>query len=74
MTNLSEDVRDDDVKELFRPFGHVSRVYLSKDRETGLCRGFAFVTFAMQSDAQRALEAIDGYGYDNLILHVEWSK
>ncbi|KAI8054534.1 eukaryotic translation initiation factor 3 subunit G-domain-containing protein [Syncephalis plumigaleata] len=74
VTNLSEDVQDDDVKELFRPFGPISRVYLSKDRETGLCRGFAFVTFMGRSDAQRALEAINGYGYDNLILRVEWSK
>ncbi|KAI9599179.1 eukaryotic translation initiation factor 3 subunit G-domain-containing protein [Syncephalis fuscata] len=74
VTNLSEDVQDEDVKELFRPFGPINRVFLSKDRETGLCRGFAFVTFMGRSDAQRALEAINGYGYDNLILRVEWAK
>ncbi|RKP28158.1 eukaryotic translation initiation factor 3 subunit G-domain-containing protein [Syncephalis pseudoplumigaleata] len=74
VTNLSEDVQDDDVRELFRSFGPISRIYVSKDRDTGLCRGFAFVTFLGRSDAQRALEAINGYGYDNLILCVEWAK
>lgn len=32
-------------QELFRPFGHVQRIYLAVDRATGESRGFAFVTF-----------------------------
>lgn len=34
-----------DLQELFRPFGHVSRVFLAVDRETGENRGFAFVNY-----------------------------
>ncbi|KAG0225083.1 translation initiation factor eIF3 subunit g [Actinomortierella wolfii] len=74
VTNLSEDVTEPDVYELFNRFGHISRVFLARDRETNVCKGFAFVSFTMREDAQRALEAIDGRGYDNLILHVEWAK
>ncbi|KAF9273087.1 translation initiation factor eIF3 subunit g [Mortierella alpina] len=74
VTNLSEDVTEGDVSELFNRFGHISRVFLARDRETNVCKGFAFVSFTMREDAQRALEAIDGRGYDNLILRVEWAK
>ncbi|KAJ3168800.1 translation initiation factor eIF3 subunit g [Geranomyces variabilis] len=48
--------------------------FVSRDRETNVCKGFAFVSFYQKDDAQRALENLDGFGYDNLILHVEWAK
>lgn len=35
VTNLSEDVRDSDLQELFRPFGTIARIYLAKDKSTG---------------------------------------
>ena len=45
VTNLSEDTREQDLQELFRPFGSISRIYVAFDRETGLSRGFAFINF-----------------------------
>ncbi|KAG0003507.1 translation initiation factor eIF3 subunit g [Entomortierella chlamydospora] len=74
VTNLSEDATEPDVLQLFNRFGHITRVFLAKDRETNVCKGFAFVSFTMREDAQRALDAIDGRGYDNLILRVEWAR
>jgi translation initiation factor 3 subunit G len=74
VTNLSEDTRDNDVYDLFKPFGTLARVFLSRDKETGRCKGFAFVSFHHKDEAERALLAIDGHGYDNLILRVEWAK
>lgn len=73
VTNLSEDTREADLQELFRPFGAISRVYVAFNRETGESRGFAFVNFLAREDAQRAINKLDGYGYDNLILRVEWA-
>lgn len=35
VTNLSEDTRETDLQELFRPFGAISRIYLAKDKNTG---------------------------------------
>lgn len=35
VTNLSEDTRETDLQELFRPFGSISRIYLAKDKTTG---------------------------------------
>ena len=72
--NLSDYTTEEDLKELFRPFGPISRVYLVKDRVTQQPRGFAFVTFHERADAARALEKLSGHGYDHLILHLEWSN
>lgn len=68
VTNLSEDTREPDLLELFRPFGAVSRVYVAVDQKTGISRGFGFVNFVNKEDAQRAINKLNGYGYDNLIL------
>lgn len=73
VTNLSEDTREQDLQELFSPFGSISRIYVAFDRETGLSRGFAFINFVNRDDAIRAINKLDGYGYDNLILRVEWA-
>ncbi|KAJ3075153.1 translation initiation factor eIF3 subunit g, partial [Quaeritorhiza haematococci] len=73
ITNLSEDVTEQDVKDLVGRFGHTSRVYVARDKETNTCKGFAFVSFYNRDDAEKALNALNGYGYDNLILHVEWA-
>ena len=73
VTNLSEDTREADLQELFRPFGAVTRIYVAFNRETGESRGFAFINFVNRDDAQRAINKLDGYGYDNLILRVEWA-
>lgn len=73
VTNLSEDTREPDLLELFRTFGPVSRVYVAIDQKTGVSRGFGFVNFVSKEDAERAIMKLNGYGYDNLILHVEWA-
>ncbi|KAL6183178.1 hypothetical protein ACLB2K_044589 [Fragaria x ananassa] len=74
VTNLSEDIREADLRELFEPFGgEVSRVYVALDKETQVSRGFGFVNFVRREDGQKAINKLNGYGYDNLILSVEWA-
>lgn len=74
VTNISTDTRDGDLQDLFRTFGPVSRIYLAKDRETLASRGFAFISFVYREDAERAMNALQGFGYDHLILKLEWAK
>ncbi|NXK01111.1 EIF3G factor, partial [Corythaixoides concolor] len=74
VTNLSEDTRETDLQELFRPFGSISRIYLAKDKTTGQSKGFAFISFHRREDAARAIAGVSGFGYDHLILNVEWAK
>lgn len=74
VSNLSDDTGEEDLQLLFRPFGAVSRVYLARDRNTHESRGFAFVNFIRREDAANAMEKLSGYGYDHLILQIEWAK
>ncbi|CAN6874735.1 unnamed protein product [Brassica oleracea] len=45
VTNLSEDTREQDLMELFHPFGAVTRSYVAFDKNTNVSRGFGFVNF-----------------------------
>jgi len=71
---LSEDVKDADLRELFRRFGPIQRIYLAKDRETHQSRGFAFINFFNRDEAAKAIQTLNGHGYDHLILSVTWAN
>lgn len=43
-------------------------------QSTGHCKGFAYVHFKFRADAAKAIQKLNGHGYDHLILNVEWSK
>ncbi|KAI8873215.1 translation initiation factor 3, RNA-binding subunit [Ramicandelaber brevisporus] len=73
ISNLSDDVTEDDIRALCRPFGEVVRVFVPKGRTTGLGRGFAFVTFADRSIAERCIARLDGHGYDSRIIRASFS-
>lgn len=74
ISNLSESTTDADLDELVKPFGAIQKQYLAKDRQTNLCKGFAYVHFKYRAEAARAIATLNGYGYDHLILNVDWSK
>lgn len=74
VSNLPEEATETDLQELFKPFGRVSRVFLAKDKTKQISRGFAFVTFSNKDEAQRAIWGVNDYGYNHLILKVEWAK
>ena len=42
VTNLSEDTRESDLMELFRPFGPISRIFLAKDKQTNQSKVISF--------------------------------
>lgn len=74
VTNISEETTEADLQQLFQKFGRISRVYLAKDKETLQSRGFAFVSFVHVQDAANAMEKLQGYGFDHLILKLEWAR
>lgn len=74
ISNLSESMTEADLEELVKKFGPHNKMYLARDKNTGLCKGFAYVHFKLRKDAAAAIELLNGHGYDHLILNVEWSK
>ncbi|KAI1490802.1 eukaryotic translation initiation factor 3 subunit-like protein [Biscogniauxia mediterranea] len=74
VTNVSEMAEEGELRDMFERFGRVTRVFLAKDRETGLAKGFAFISFADRGDAVKACSKMDGYGFKHLILRVEFAK
>ena len=74
VSNLSENTQEGDLQDLFKPFGRIARTYLAKDKVTGECKGFAFINYYKKDDAKKAITALNGFGYDHLILNVEWAK
>lgn len=73
VNNLSEDVNQGDLQDLFGAFGNVARVYLAQD-ENRKSKGFAFITYNRREHAELAIQKLNGHGYDNLILQVQWAK
>ncbi|MDB6096766.1 MAG: glycine-rich RNA-binding protein 4, mitochondrial-like [Francisellaceae bacterium] len=57
--NLSFQTTEEELQEAFKPFGNVTAVKLPVDRDTKRPRGFGFVTFESDAEAEKAL-ALDG--------------
>jgi translation initiation factor 3 subunit G len=71
---VSELAEEQELRDMFERFGRVTRVFLAKDRDTGLAKGFAFISFADRTDAVKACAKMDGFGFKHLILRVEFAK
>ncbi len=58
--NLPFRAEQEDVAELFIPFGEVTTCSLPLERDTGRKRGFAFVEMADEAMEAKAIEALQG--------------
>ena len=58
--NLSYEINQEDLNEVFSEYGTIKRVHIPTDRETGRVRGFAFVEMEAEADEDKAIEALDG--------------
>ena len=58
--NLPFRAEQEDVAELFAPFGEVSSCSLPLERDTGRKRGFAFVEMGDEAAEAKAVEALQG--------------
>ncbi|MFN0278395.1 MAG: RNA recognition motif domain-containing protein [Pyrinomonadaceae bacterium] len=72
--NLSWNVSNQDLLELFGGVGPVASANIIEDRETGRSRGFGFVEMENQADGQTAIEQINGKEVDGRALKVNEAK
>jgi RNA recognition motif-containing protein len=72
--NLSYEVTQEDLSEIFAEYGTVNRVQLPTDRETGRLRGFAFVEMGTEAEETAAIDALDGAEWMGRDLKVNKAK
>jgi len=55
---FAPDVTEEDLREVFEPFGQVSDVKIIKDKYAGASRGFAFIEMPSKQEAQEAINGV----------------
>jgi len=72
--NLSFETTDAGLRAAFEAHGEVVRAEVVMDRDTGRARGFGFVEMPSDSEAQAAMEALNGSQLDGRTLNVDQAR
>lgn len=72
--NLSKSTTEAEINTLFTNAGTVSTVDLVKDRDSGLSKGFAFVTMTDQVEADKAISMYNAYSLAGNEIKVNVAK
>lgn len=62
--NLSYDVKDSQLEELFTQAGTVEEAVVITDRNSGRSKGFGFVEMSTDEEAAKAIEMFNGKEHD----------
>ncbi|MHC1742963.1 MAG: RNA recognition motif domain-containing protein [Syntrophobacteraceae bacterium] len=58
--NLAYNVTEEDLKSIFSEYGEVASVNIVKERFSGQSKGFGFVEMPNNSEADKAIKALNG--------------
>ncbi|HVF10758.1 MAG TPA: RNA-binding protein [Abditibacteriaceae bacterium] len=72
--NLSYDVQNSDLEQLFAQHGTVQSADVIMDRDSGQSKGFGFVEMATDAEATAAIAALNGYDYQGRSLNVNEAR
>ena len=72
--NLPYTFRDEQVTQLFAPYGEVGEAHVIMDRDTGQSKGFAFVDMASDEAARRAIAELNGVQVGERTLKVSEAR
>ena len=69
--NLSYDVTDDKLKDHFSQAGSVVSATVITDRDSGRSKGFGFVEFCNEEEAQKAIEMFNEQEFEgrNIVVN-----
>jgi len=68
--NLTEHMTEETLKQSFEAFGEVESVRIIKNRFDGRSKGFAFVEMPSNSEADKAIKALNGNMVDKKLIKV----
>ena len=57
--NLARDTTEQEMKNLFEPFGDVQSCTIVIDKSTGVSKGFGFVEMPKSGDAKAAIKSLN---------------
>jgi len=72
--NLSRELSEDELRKAFEAFGQVTSINIIKDRYSGESRGFGFVEMATKSEAQAAINGLNGTSLGERTLSVSEAR
>ena len=72
--NLPYSTAEAELEELFMQAGEVTSAVIIMDRDTGRSRGFGFVEFATEADAQEAIQKLNGVEFGGRTLRVDVAR
>ncbi|ABF39256.1 RNA-binding protein, RNP-1 [Candidatus Koribacter versatilis Ellin345] len=72
--NFAFTATEDDIRQLFTPYGKVDSVSLVTDRDTGRARGFGFVEMPNDTEAAAAIEGLNGRDSGGRALNVNEAR
>lgn len=72
--NLSFNVDSDQLSEIFSQFGTVASSKVITDRDTGRSKGFAFVEMSASTEAQAAIEKLNGQDLAGRAMNISEAK
>ncbi len=74
--NLSYDITNDQLVDLFTQAGSVVSADVIKDRYSGRSKGFGFVEMASDEEAKKAIEMFNGKDFQgrNMVVNVARPK
>lgn len=68
--NISYNMGEEELLQVFEQFGEVTRVHVVKDRETNRSKGFAFVEMEVESAGDAAVEGLNNTQVDGRTIRV----
>ena len=74
VANLPYSMTDDQLAELFDPYGIVITFRVARDRDTGESKGFGFVELATEKARNKAIAAVSGKVIDGRTIEVRQAK
>lgn len=72
--NLSYNVTEDELKELFAPMGEVTSAKVITDAATGRSKGFGFVEMAADDAADKAIASLNGTSLQDRTINVSEAR